>query len=105
VASGNRTTCESCKSIDVGHRKASTARWSKRVVVVDVENELCLMMTPAVTVTDRAQGCRGWLLSHRSDGAGSAAIVIVVTAAGGSIFLVADFVPDMHHTLRHRREF
>jgi hypothetical protein len=41
----------------------------------------------------------------RSDGAGSAAIVIVVTAAGGSIFLVADFVPDMHHTLRHRREF
>jgi hypothetical protein len=30
--------------------------------------------------------------------------VIVVTAAGGAIFLVADFVPDMRHTLRHRRE-
>jgi hypothetical protein len=47
----------------------------------------------------------GGCFRTRSDGAGSAAIVIVVTAAGGSIFLVADFVPDMHHTLRRRREF
>src|SRR5882757_9042543 len=31
-----------------------------------------------------------------------APIVIVVTAAGGAIVLVADFVPDMRHTLRHR---
>src|SRR3979409_527560 len=33
-----------------------------------------------------------------------APIVIVVTAAGAAIFLVADFVADMRHTLRHRRE-
>jgi hypothetical protein len=31
--------------------------------------------------------------------------VIVVTAAGGSIFLVADFVAATHHSLRRRREF
>jgi hypothetical protein len=33
-----------------------------------------------------------------------APIVIVVTAAGGAIFLLANFVPDMRHTLRHRWE-
>jgi hypothetical protein len=33
-----------------------------------------------------------------------APIVIVVTAAGGAIFLIADFVPDRRQTLGHRRQ-